>query len=562
MSIARKSIKQLVNKALNQWDSYHLETDSDVVYIGSTSETLTSRLADYDAVRTLTLSGDVTGTVTFSSTGNITVTTAVANDSHSHSLTTLSGAEANRVVVTNASKGLELSNVTATELSYLSGVTSAIQTQLNAKSVVTASDSNGKIKVNGTDVSVYVHPADSGNKHLPSGGVANNILRWSADGTGTWGAETPLSEGTTTGTGNAITDISFDGHTINIAKGSTFLTAHPATDIVPDTTDTGSATFGGTISVVDSVNRDAFGHVKGINVRTITLPTETALGLGTAEGSGNVLTAIKVSGHTITMVRGDSFVTEDDFNAFKEQLGNAMVFMGSLGTGGTIADLPAASKSNVGYTYKVITAGTYQTIVASVGDTFTCAKSGSGYAWVLIPSGDEPNGTVTSVTIKGGTGISIDSESAITTSGTRTISLAASGVTAGTYGPESDPSPTDAGTFTVPCVVVDSYGRVTSASNRTVTLPTGNNVTQTARTTNGNFPVLLRGTSAGTSTTTTTTSFVTSVLVNPSTGLLGATDLKLARATSNVPDIRWASSASEAAPTNQVAGDIWMQRLA
>lgn len=42
-------------------------------------------------------------------------------------------------------------------------------------------------------------------------------------------------------------------------------------------------------------------------------------------------------------------------------------------------------------------------------------------------------GTVTSVTIKAGTGISVDSTSAITTSGTRTISLPDSGVTAGDY---------------------------------------------------------------------------------------------------------------------------------
>ena len=33
----------------------------------------------------------------------------------------------------------------------------------------------------------YVHPTTSGNKHIPSGGVAGQILRWSADGTAVWG---------------------------------------------------------------------------------------------------------------------------------------------------------------------------------------------------------------------------------------------------------------------------------------------------------------------------------------------------------------------------------------
>ena len=48
-------------------------------------------------------------------------------------------------------------------------------------------------------------------------------------------------------------------------------------------------------------------------------------------------------------------------------------------------------------------------------------------------------------------------------------------------------------------------------------------VTQTVRTTNGNFPLLLRGTSAGTTTTTTTTTFGTKMTANPSTGNLSAT---------------------------------------
>ena len=51
-------------------------------------------------------------------------------------------------------------------------------------------------------------------------------------------------------------------------------------------------------------------------------------------------------------------------------------------------------------------------------------------------------------------------------------------------------------------------------------------VTQTVRTTNGEFPILLRGTSAGTSTTTTTTTFGTGVTVNPSTKTITATTFK------------------------------------
>ena len=103
-----------------------------------------------------------------------------------------------------------------------------------------------------------------------------------------------------------------------------------------------------------------------------------------------------------------------------QNIGKPMIFKGTLGTGGTITALPTASATVEGDTYKVITAGTYASISAKVGDTFICAKTGtSTYEWVLIPSGDEPSGTVTNVAT--GTGLT---GGPITTSGT--ISLASS----------------------------------------------------------------------------------------------------------------------------------------
>ena len=33
----------------------------------------------------------------------------------------------------------------------------------------------------------YVHPITSGYKHIPSGGKNGQILKWSADGSATWG---------------------------------------------------------------------------------------------------------------------------------------------------------------------------------------------------------------------------------------------------------------------------------------------------------------------------------------------------------------------------------------
>ena len=51
--------------------------------------------------------------------------------------------------------------------------------------------SDDKTKLDGiaTGANKYVHPTTSGSKHIPSGGSSGQILRWSADGTATWGAD-------------------------------------------------------------------------------------------------------------------------------------------------------------------------------------------------------------------------------------------------------------------------------------------------------------------------------------------------------------------------------------
>lgn len=102
-----------------------------------------------------------------------------------------------------------------------------------------------------------------------------------------------------------------------------------------------------------------------------------------------------------------------------DELPEPMIFKGSLGTGGTIQTLPAPSADNVGFVYKVITAGTYYGITAKPGDSFISDSSD----WILIPSGDEPEGTVMSVGLSVPTGLQV-SGSPVTTSGTLAITYA------------------------------------------------------------------------------------------------------------------------------------------
>lgn len=142
-----------------------------------------------------------------------------------------------------------------------------------------------------------------------------------------------------------------------------------------------------------------------------------------------------------------------------------MQFKGSLGTGGTITSLPTASAANAGFTYKVITNGTYVTgETAKIGDMYIS----NGSNWVLIPSGDDAGGggTVTSVGITNGGGLSV-SGGPITTSGNITVSHADT---------SSQTSTSNSGRTYIQNISLDTYGHVTglSTGTETVTIPTNN----------------------------------------------------------------------------------------
>ncbi len=196
------------------------------------------------------------------------------------------------------------------------------------------------------------------------------------------------------------------------------------------------------------------GTITGVSVNGTSVATSGVANITSVPASiltGSIPSAVTAT----TQSQGDGstkVATTAYVDTAISNLPDPMVFKGSLGTGGTITALPVDGSANVGDTYKVITAGTYASKAADVGDTFIClTKTSSANTWELIPSGDEPSGTVTSVTLNATSPIAIDSSAAITTSGSRTISHATSGVIAGTY----------------TSVTVDTYGHVTTGSNPT-----------------------------------------------------------------------------------------------
>lgn len=269
-----------------------------------------------------------------------------------------------------------------------------------------------------------------------------------------------VNNNTMTGTGNVSvgtitkvqangTDVASSG-TANIPAANT--SAYGVTKL-SNATDSTSEVLAATPKAVkaayDLAAGKGTGTITGVSVNGTSVATSGVANITSVPAS--ILSGAIKNGVTATTQSAGDNSTKVATTAYVDtaitNLPEPMIFKGSLGTGGTITTLPAASSSNEGYTYKVITAGTYASQSAKVGDTFIS----DGSSWVLIPSGDEPSGTVTSVTLKATSPIAIDSESAITSSGTRTLSHANSGVTAGTY----------------KSVTVNATGHVTGGTNPT-----------------------------------------------------------------------------------------------
>ena len=160
-------------------------------------------------------------------------------------------------------------------------------------------------------------------------------------------------------------------------------------------------------------------------------------------------------GTNTTQIATTQFVT----NAISSGIAaaDAMVFKGTLGTGGTVETLPTTYAT--GWTYRVIEAGTFAGQQCEIGDLVIALTSRSG------ADNQDADWTVAQTNIDGAiTEINASASVSVTGTGSsRTIALPVSGVTAGTYRN----------------VTVNDKGIVTGGNNNTATIAEGgtNNTT-------------------------------------------------------------------------------------
>lgn len=155
----------------------------------------------------------------------------------------------------------------------------------------------------------------------------------------------------------------------------------------------GGSVWGSWNTVLDSANYTSYAAKK--NAYNSASVSNATITLGRSDGStGTTLTVNNVAHATnadlaknSNALGGSSLKNITDKIDLSIAANDAMHYMGTLGAAAqkpTITALPTTAR--IGDAYKVITAGTYASIAAEVGDLFIYSGS-----WTLIPSGDDGN---------------------------------------------------------------------------------------------------------------------------------------------------------------------------
>lgn len=258
-------------------------------------------------------------------------------------------------------------------------------------------------------------------------------------------------------TGDATASGTFDG-TSDLTLATTLAnTAVTAGSYGPSNNNT--LYFNGTISV-PYITVDVKGRVTGASTKTITLQSSPLTSTGVSYGSYGPSSNLSPSfSGTFTVpyytVNSDGRISASSNKTITlpaNPLVDTGVTAGTYGLGTTSQLSPGSSVTLPNFT---IDSKGRVTNVAT--NTFTLPTSANtlSTARTLSITGD---GTASG---------SFDGSADLALS----LTLVASGVTAGSYGPDTNATPNFSESFNVPYVTVDTKGRVTAASTKTITLP-------------------------------------------------------------------------------------------
>ena len=181
-------LKMMIESAL---EDLMLKTSSDNVIVDATTgETLATRLSKLVAdVSDMNTAAEVDAKISAAiddlidgAPGTRDTFKEISDyiEAHEDVVTALNAAIGNKVDKV-AGKGLSTNDLTTALLTKLNGIA-------EGATKVAQSTTNGNITINGTETVVYTHPTTAGNKHVPTGGAAGQVLTYGgASGTAAWG---------------------------------------------------------------------------------------------------------------------------------------------------------------------------------------------------------------------------------------------------------------------------------------------------------------------------------------------------------------------------------------
>ena len=230
--------------------------------VGNVSGNVTGNASTASALATgrlISLSGDVTGSVTFNGSQNVSITAAVVNDSHSHSVSTLTGLGSLATLSTVNADTITDSSVGAAELNVVGNGTSTQFLRSDGDGTFTwAVPINTTYSDATTSVAGLMSSADK---------TKLDTIETGANVTDTANVVAALSAGNNISiAGNGVisatdTNTTYTAGSGLVLVGTTF--SHSDTSAVGSVDNTGA-------TVIQDITVDGFGHVTGIGSTTLT----------------------------------------------------------------------------------------------------------------------------------------------------------------------------------------------------------------------------------------------------------------------------------------------------